>query len=286
MKKTLVLLLLACGAPPVPCPALLPMDSGVSPPAPDRIVDVQVGETGFCTRSQAGVVECTGAPADFTLVDGGATQLSVAGTFVYHEELLGCVLLGGGQIECASSLQRYTLDVPDAQAVTVGDTLACARTGGGDVWCWAALGGQPKPAQVPGVSGATQVAAGFSFACAIVTDGAVKCWGYGVNGELDVPAGVRAVQIAAGGYHACGLGPQGELFCWGRGHASPADEPVTAIGCGFATTCWLNASGRASCASDDGTRTIPPLPPLETLSAGGYGVCGLDATGNVACASQ
>lgn len=284
MKTALALLCLAsCSAPgmlPAPCPT----DAG-SPVSLDPIVEVRVGEVGYCTRTAAGRVRCHSQNEDFTVVEANARALAVSGTFVWHIELLACALLDEGRIECKSELRRYGLTVEGAVGLTVGDNLACAWTGAGAVSCWSPLDGATPPVPEEGLPPVASVAAGSSFACALTTAGAVRCFGGdNGNGELDVPPGVRAVQISAGAYHACALSPEGELFCWGRDpERKLPGTRATAIGCGFFDTCWLDSESRASCWSN-GALVIPPLPPLHGLSVGGWGVCGLDASGAVACA--
>jgi alpha-tubulin suppressor-like RCC1 family protein len=72
----------------------------------------------------------------------------------------------------------------------------CARRINGTVWCWgstlygqtgnsANLGTvQATPVQVPGISGATFISAGFSHACAVTSDGKILCWGWNAAGQL------------------------------------------------------------------------------------------------------
>src|SRR4051812_14857758 len=81
MKKLLLALLLtACGrtvseleSPPPPS---APVEVRVVEPA-DRIVDVRVGGSGYCTRSLKGTVRCHASYADFTLATQGARALAV-----------------------------------------------------------------------------------------------------------------------------------------------------------------------------------------------------------------
>jgi alpha-tubulin suppressor-like RCC1 family protein len=72
----------------------------------------------------------------------------------------------------------------------------CARRVDGTVWCWgstlygqtgssANLGPvQVTPAQVPGVTDATLLAAGFNHVCALLGNGSIDCWGWNASGQL------------------------------------------------------------------------------------------------------
>jgi alpha-tubulin suppressor-like RCC1 family protein len=93
---------------------------------------------------------------------------------------------------------------------------------------------------------ATRIAAGGDHTCAILTSGALRCWGYGVNGELgqsfpglrvfdnswgdtpdrlpsmlpsDINTGAQVTDVAAGDNHTCALSSDGQLKCWGLGNS-------------------------------------------------------------------
>lgn len=87
------------------------------------------------------------------------------------------------------------------------------------------------PVMVPGVSGATAIAAGHGYGSALLSDGTVKDWGANFQGELGSGTttdtacsclGPTAAQgligakaIAAGGFHALALLSGGSLQAWG-----------------------------------------------------------------------
>ncbi|MBO9532178.1 MAG: hypothetical protein J7513_04290 [Solirubrobacteraceae bacterium] len=136
----------------------------------------------------------------------------------------------------------YPTAVPglsDIVDVAAGSVHTCALRGtDGTVWCFGQnvrgqLGsGVPvgafsaTPIQVPGITGATAIAAGGQSTCA-VAGGRVWCWGDGQEGKLgngsradsNVPvaaAGLTDVaKITVGTNHACALTSKGAPFCWG-----------------------------------------------------------------------
>eukprot|EP01083_Nonionella_stella_P108881 316976_1 len=87
----------------------------------------------------------------------------------------------------------------------------------------------------------TQIALGAFHACALLPTSKVKCWGYGIYGQLgygnmdnigdgpgemgtnlqevDLGLGVTVtvIQIALGSQHTCALLSTGDVKCWGKG---------------------------------------------------------------------
>jgi alpha-tubulin suppressor-like RCC1 family protein len=123
----------------------------------------------------------------------------------------------------------------------LGDGVRLQRAG---CTCWGLV-------QVPGVSGVTQSAGGYSFTLALRGDGSLSGWGYSEYDELGVPLengcdctatpmpveGVSGpVAISAGGYHNVALMSDGTIQSWGYGHygelgngATPEKEVPTAV---------------------------------------------------------
>jgi alpha-tubulin suppressor-like RCC1 family protein len=139
--------------------------------------------------------------------------------------------------------------------IAAGAQNACARSADMKVKCWGddqygAVGNgtvdpaqfftTPSPIVMPLIAkiaaitvGSGQV--GWGHGCALIAGGELKCWGWGIDGELGVSAGptfeqtpltvfvmIGGAAVAAGGQHTCGLigsattGSGMTLKCWGR----------------------------------------------------------------------
>lgn len=169
-------------------------------------------------------------------------------------------------------------------AVAAGADHSCAVVNGG-VRCWGAnfygqLGigadgpAEPVPVVVPGLSGATTIAAGGSgsHTCAVVS-GTARCWGKNFDGELGIgavsefePSPVAPLLqgdvswVVAGGSHTCAI-VNGAVWCWGKndkgqlgrgslnGQPQPTPEgvqglnSVSALAAGSAHTCAVQGGG-------------------------------------------
>jgi alpha-tubulin suppressor-like RCC1 family protein len=177
-------------------------------------------------------------------------------------------------------------------AVAPGIDHTCALTTGGGVKCWGddgsgqlgngAGGSSNVPVDVTGLtSGVAAVASGGWHSCAVTTGGAVKCWGYGVYGQLgnggnsgsptpvDVTGlGSGVAAVAAGEYHTCALTTGGGIKCWGintvgqlgDGTQDQSEVPVdvsglpsgvSAIDGGGSFTCALTTGGGVKCWGND-----------------------------------
>lgn len=120
--------------------------------------------------------------------------------------------------------------------VAAGQDHTCGVTSNGSVKCWGrnefgALGNGTNdpisaPFRIPGLSGASAVAAGFQYSCALV-DGSYSCWGLndwgqlgnGTNANTNVPSlagGIdEAIEIVAGFKHTLSLLADGTAVAWG-----------------------------------------------------------------------
>ncbi len=263
-------------------------------PAPvlgvDDAVAVVTGSWHACALRQGGTVMCWGDATHGQVGDGetgtrvvavavpgltGVTALSAAGTQT-------CALGPGGKVSCwggrhgdaddehGSARPRAIAGIVGATAVAAGQDFGCAVVGG-HVRCW---GQAPLPdgaqagAEVPGVTGAVEVAAGDQHVCVRTDAGQVQCWGSGREGQrgdgviealprwrgphpppmprtpqvvVTVVGLEQVVRLAAGGAFTCALRQDGELLCWGAGRdgqlgdggdaprATPVAVPVAAV---------------------------------------------------------
>jgi alpha-tubulin suppressor-like RCC1 family protein len=146
-----------------------------------------------------------------------------------------------------------------------------------------------SPSAVVGLSGITQIAAGYDHACAVASDGTVSCWGSElrlVPWRVTTIEGLADVsQVATGEAFTCALRTDGSIACWGVNLEGEIGDGTTAFRgaptqvaglrgvvqlavCGFhacaltdssAVYCWgLNAHGEVG----DGT-TVDRLGPTR-----------------------
>ena len=172
---------------------------------------------------------------------------------------------------------------PVAELVA-GGAHSCARTEGGDVYCWGdnalgqlgngTMGGTPRPSRValPAGGAAIDVSAGLDHTCAVVDPGPAEneiwCWGDNADGQLgtSVVTGSTATpviaegfgglggigEVAAGGQHTCILArsdgaPAGDVWCTGNDDAAQLGSMVVGSTSIFMhSTTYLDASGIAA----------------------------------------
>jgi len=139
-----------------------------------------------------------------------------------------------------------------APLVRAGHQFSCAIENGGKVRCWGKNDSGQAVAPV-NISGAVDLAVGFSHACALTNTGAVRCWGNEIYGKTAVPRDLNeAVQITAGGKHTCALEKSGRVRCWG-GEVEPYNPGravlghVIKIGGNSESVCALGENGKVTC---------------------------------------
>ena len=122
-------------------------------------------------------------------------------------------------------------------SIETGGHHVCALGTDTKVYCWgngsnyrtgqSSTANLTKPTAVPGITGATDVVAGYDHSCAKVA-GKWLCWGSNTYGELgggktgsatSTPVLVTVVKdpvaITAGYRYTCALRQDGTVFCWG-----------------------------------------------------------------------
>lgn len=161
----------------------------------------------------------------------------------------------------------------------------CARTAGGEVWCWGRntvgqLGAGDQTAhvgalRVPGVADASSLSVSAFHACAARRSGAVVCWGSNTAGEsggawMGYPTSPQPVEgladvteVAVVSSFSCARRRSGEVACWGALDAQTAhsiaappsvvDAPQAVQGLRGVTS--LVGDGDATCAFGAGSPT-------------------------------
>jgi alpha-tubulin suppressor-like RCC1 family protein len=226
-----------------------------------------VGPASACGLANDGTLLCWGGSALQTPEPVEGVDSAVGVTIGSPQT---CAIRPGGSVVCWSDYEPPT-PVPDlcgATALAVSVGTRCAVVSDGRVLCWGGLNetvfgkaASESPVAVPGVTGATAVAAGASgYACALISDGSVMCWGGGPRGAdrpgiqpAPVPEIEDAVALAGSGEafpDMCALLADGGVTCWSRS-AAPARvtsvENVISLAHGPAHDCVILADGSALC---------------------------------------
>lgn len=251
----------------------------------------------------------------------GLSGVKAVSLGVYH----GCALLKDGGVRCwgfngngelgDGTTRRHTSPVTPLGLPTPVIALAaaprsdpgytCALVKGGRIWCWGAnendqaVPGGParlKPTPVPGISGATAIAAGHAATCAVVS-GHVRCWGNMVGRQIsrsvDKPTAVPglddAVEIAMGYDTYCARERDGSVWCWGH---RVSDRPVRQALGAPARAIAIGASAVAELADGSvrkwwpgqsgGGETIAIDKPVQ-ISCADIHCCALDAASRAYC---
>lgn len=236
-------------------------------------VEVSCGAQHTCARTVSGDVRCWGTSIAGEIGNG------FAGTMI-EKSPLPSVLSG-------------------AEQVVAGNAQTCALVSG-SVRCWgggaAGLLGDgvlPGPSSVlvattvPGLAGILQLGASGQAVCALTAERRVKCWGFGLGGQLGylptttcrltggstppcsaIPTEVPDVrdvgEIAFGAEHACvRTQTSGTLMCWGVNNYGQLGDGTTI--------------GRWE------AREVAGLPPIRLVRAGMNRTCALTTSGAVYC---
>lgn len=195
-----------------------------------KALAVAGGGDHFCAITEAKNVRCWGQNNDGQLGYG-------------HEEPIG-------DDDTPAEAGDVDLGGDEIVQLAVGGAHTCALNSLKQVRCWgfnhygqlgyghtADIGDNELPISekyvaVDKTRSVVQIAAGAVHTCAVLDDGAVKCWGYGVEGQLghgdevtigdnetpseskDVAIGGQTEQLVMG-QHACALLTSKRVRCWG-----------------------------------------------------------------------
>jgi len=199
---------------------------------------IQIAAGGFhsCALLEEGNVRCWGrndyGQLGYGNVDSigngiglsiiAAGDVNVGGAVIKLEsgESHTCALLEGGNMRCWGRGEYGQLGYGNVN--NVGNGVGLSINGTGNV-------------NTGGV--VTQITAGNLHTCALLETGTVRCWGYGVNGQLgynnannvgysaatsivnsgDVDVGGRVIHISNGANHTCAVLESRSVRCWGAG---------------------------------------------------------------------
>ncbi|MCC6646257.1 MAG: hypothetical protein IT374_11875 [Polyangiaceae bacterium] len=247
-------------------------------------IDVVAGGRATCALRRGGEVVCWGQQGRGRLGDGATTDgvsapravpglrdaraLSGAGPRMCATRADGTVACWGGLHEQSWSDREVTAlthvaSVSDARRASVHGAEGCVVRAGGGVACWSS---DAPVAELPGLSGVTEVAVGARFACAATSAGAISCWGDNHDGTLgngdptwfaapvDVDGVADAVEVVALEHGTCARRSTGKVVCWGsaRADAAAPDEVegldgATRLFGGFDRVCATRAAGAPAC---------------------------------------
>lgn len=178
---------------------------------------------------------------------------------------------------------------PPRRRIASGARHVCYASTAGRVLCWGSnrdgeLGrgtstwGEPRPASIPGLDDATEVAAGDGSTCALHRTGRVSCWGslMRATSPRTVPEITSATGIAVDGADGCAALRSGDVVCWGSNvngrmgagdtRGGRADAPgrvpgltqASAVRMSRTLTCALTESGEVWCWGRMGSQIVLP----------------------------
>ena len=230
------------------------------------------------------------------------------------KRVLLVILLVAGLVPSAGGVQAERSEAPVAitptrnvaKQLVAGGYFTCSLAAAGTVRCWGdnyygQLGngstnssGETSSVAVVGIANAVEITAGDYHACALLADGRVKCWGYGLYGQL--------------GYGSKGDGSSKSTAVYVQNSAGTGDlTDVTSISAGQQYTCAILSDKTVKCwgqtqsgrlgngDTGGGEADWKPLPvdvktnastlltDVEEIATGGGTSCALLSGGTVKC---
>ena len=274
------------------------------------VTHLEAADEFFCSLGDVGQVHCWGAGTVGQIGDGTSTDAytptpvsGVTGALQIDglDDAMRAALFPGGAVKCwgqnseqfggAYAIGDYPTPVDIAgfagsSTIAQGDDVLCGLFAGGTVRCQGnndeGQAGQPiaavvvaTPTEVPGITGAIDVAAGEDFTCALLGDCTARCWGDGADGRL-------------------GQGPTSPTSSrpwWCRAFPAPSSSNSarsTRAPCAATARCSAGVSRRPGSSvraqtSSTWRRRSPASDPRWTCSSGYDGACALLVAGSVAC---
>lgn len=221
---------------------------------------------------------------------------------------------GNGQLGAGDVVSRHqpvTIDLGgNASQVALGYNFSCARMVNAKVKCWGqnnlgqlGVGHKQDIGDQPGEMGTNlqtinlpvalrQISAGGNHACALSSAGSeVRCWGFGLSGQLGVDAGVAygdestelgmplpvnfgsgfiPTEVAAGGDHTCARSLHGLVKCWGNNAWGQL---------GYGDT---QQRGRNPALMGDNLPVVP-IGPILKIDARVHSSCAMTVSGEIRC---
>lgn len=216
-------------------------------PVLDRVEEIALGDSFVCFRRDDATTACFASFSDREMLAGQASGVGRP------------AILAG----------------PRAHAIGASSAGACVLDPAGAVWCWGERLVR-SAVEVPGVTGATLVAAGYRESCAVLGDGSVTCWPADPNRRSAVETGARRLAVAAG--RRCILDEASHLRCDLGG---PSWDDVSAFDLDSAV-CGV-VRGRVHCSPDGESVPDEILGDARDVAVDGSRVCVAEQSGRVVC---
>ncbi|MDO9353811.1 MAG: hypothetical protein Q7T55_08950, partial [Solirubrobacteraceae bacterium] len=184
-------------------------------------------------------------------------------------------------------------DLGKPKGLAVGQLGACGIKQDNTLRCFGnnTYGENNVPANVGAVK---QVAYGRIHVCAIrSSDRNVVCWGNNENHELDIPANLGPVkEISAGTQGTCAIKQDDTVACWGTGLVGQFDFPAgftaKSVSLGSGVSCAIKLDDMPWCTGQfpNGASVVPPasIGMVRQVNVGSYHACGIRRANNeMAC---
>lgn len=226
-------------------------------PVLDRVEEIALGDSFVCFRRDDATTACFASYSDREMLAG---QTSGVG-------------------------RPAILEGPRAAAIGASGAGACVLDEAGAVWCWGERLARAA-IEVPGVTGATFVAAGYRESCAVLRDGSVTCWPAETYGSRAPTTGARRIALGAG--QRCTIDEASHLRCDLVGSPLTWDD-VGAFDLDASLACGV-VRGRVRCTAramdgDGPSGEVPDEILGDALDVAVHGsrVCVAEQSGRVVC---